>query len=101
MIKGYLESRLVSIGESKVAKSLQRIAPDHYAVRRCRTTDRTNPRPYYARCFGHKLHLDQNEKLVIFGVTHVIAVDGYSGKIVSYNTSAVKNNLIIYDKVWR
>nr|XP_020461071.1 uncharacterized protein LOC109963123 isoform X2 [Monopterus albus] len=30
---------------------------------------------------GHKLHLDQNEKLVMFGVTHVLAIDGFSKKI--------------------
>ena len=65
MIKGYLESKLISVGESKVSKSLQRVAPNHYASRRSRTTDRTNPRPYFARCFGHKLHLDQNEKLIM------------------------------------
>ena len=46
-------------------------------------------------------HLDQNEKLINYGVTHVISVDGYCGKIVTHITSAVKNNLIIYDKVWR
>ncbi|KAF5908653.1 sialin-like isoform X1 [Clarias magur] len=30
---------------------------------------------------GHKLHLDQNEKPVMFGVTHVLAIDGFSKKI--------------------
>ncbi|CAC5371472.1 unnamed protein product [Mytilus coruscus] len=39
-----------------------------------------NPVPYQADHFGQKIHLDQNEKLMMFGVTHVIAVDGYSGK---------------------
>ena len=87
MIKGYLESKLISVGESKVSKSLQRVAPNHYASRRSRTTHRTNPRPYFARCFGHKLHLDQNEKLINYGVPHVISVDGYSGKIVTHITS--------------
>ena len=98
-MKGYLESKSISVGESKVSQSLQRVAPNHYASRRSRTTDRTNPRPYFARCFGHKLHLDQNKKLINYGVTHVISVDGYSGKIVTHITSAVKNNLIIYDRV--
>jgi hypothetical protein len=51
--------------------------------------------------FGRKLHLDQNEKLVMFGMTHVIAVDGYSGKVVAKSTMAVKNNLVIYDEVFR
>lgn len=50
---------------------------------------------------GHKLHLDQNEKLVMFGVTHVLAIDGFSSQIVAYNTMPVKNNLTIYQKVYR
>ncbi|RVE63435.1 hypothetical protein OJAV_G00136250 [Oryzias javanicus] len=50
---------------------------------------------------GHKLHLDQNEKLGMFGVTHVLAVDGYSSKIVAHATMPVKNNLVIYEEVYR
>lgn len=50
---------------------------------------------------GHKLHLDQNEKLVMFGVTHVLAVDGYSSKIIANATMPVKNNLVIYEEVYR
>lgn len=50
---------------------------------------------------GHKLHLDQNEKLVMFGVTHVVAIDGFSSQIVAYNTMPVKNNLTVYQKVYR
>jgi len=60
-----------------------------------------NPIPYYAQYFGHKLHLDQNEKLAMFGVTHVLAIDGYSSKIVGWSTMPVKNNLVIYDEVYR
>jgi hypothetical protein len=44
---------------------------------------------------GHKLHMDQNEKLGMFGVTHVVAVDGSSGRIVASATMPLKNNLII------
>lgn len=50
---------------------------------------------------GHKLHLDQNEKLGMFGVTHVLGVDGYSSKIVAHSTMPVKNNLVIYEDVYR
>ncbi|XP_056447024.1 uncharacterized protein LOC130383039 [Gadus chalcogrammus] len=50
---------------------------------------------------GHKLHMDQNEKLGMFGVTHVVAVDGNSSKIVANATMPVKNNLIIYEQVYR
>ncbi|KAK2836228.1 hypothetical protein Q7C36_014097 [Tachysurus vachellii] len=30
---------------------------------------------------GHKIHMDQNEKLAMFGVTHVLAIDGFSKKV--------------------
>ena len=45
--------------------------------------------------FGEKLHMDQNEKLVMFGVTHVCAIDVYSGKIVEFESMPVKNNVEI------
>uniref|UniRef100_A0A1A8SPT9 Uncharacterized protein n=1 Tax=Nothobranchius rachovii TaxID=451742 RepID=A0A1A8SPT9_9TELE len=57
--------------------------------------------PYHVEYMGHKLHLDQNEKLVMFGVTHVLAVDGYSSKIVAHSTMPVKNNLVIYEEIYR
>ena len=60
-----------------------------------------NPIPYHADYFGHKLHLDQNEKLAMFGVTHVMAIDGYSNKIVGWASMPFKNNCIIYDEVFR
>lgn len=56
--------------------------------------------PYFAEYFGHKLHLDQNEKLVRYGVTEVIAVDGYSSFITGKLVMALKNN-IIYRDVFR
>lgn len=36
----------------------------------------------------------------MYGLTYVIARDGYSGKIVGAATMSVKNNLVIYDKVY-
>ena len=41
--------------------------------------DRTNPISYNLMYFGHKLHINQKEKLIMFGVTHFIAVDLYTG----------------------
>ena len=60
-----------------------------------------NPTPYHAEYMGHKLHLDQNEKLGMFEVTHVLAIDGYSSKIVAHSTMPMKNNLVIYEDVYR
>ena len=101
MIKGLLDSKGVYIREGKVAESLKRVDPQAYARKSNNTVDRTNPVPYHASGFGHKLHLDQNEKLVMFGVTHVLAVDGYSGMIVSHVIMPIKNNLLIYEHIYR
>lgn len=60
-----------------------------------------NPVPYHADYMGHKLHMDQNEKLGMFGATHVVAVDGFSSKIVAHATMPIKNNLTIYEDVYR
>nr|XP_054594307.1 uncharacterized protein LOC107395007 isoform X2 [Nothobranchius furzeri] len=60
-----------------------------------------NPVSYNAEYMGHKLHVDQNEKLVMFGVTHVMAIDGFSKKVDGHSTMPIKNNLIIYEEVYR
>ena len=52
--------------------------------------------PYRANYYGEKLHFGQNEKLVMYGVTHVLAVDGYSRKIVGFVTMPRKNPITIY-----
>ena len=101
MLKGVLESKGISVSEKRISESLERVAPLQFDQRRNDTMDRTNPLPYSALSFGHKLHVDQNEKLKMFGVTHIIARDGYSGKIISYCTMPVKNNLAIYDGILR
>ena len=70
--------------------------PGYHHARRTSTARQINPVPYHACYFGHKLHVDQNEKLVMYGVTHVCAIDGYSRKIVGFLTMPVKNNYEIY-----
>lgn len=50
---------------------------------------------------GTKIHMDQNEKIAMYGVTHVCATDGYSGRVVSHALMPVKNNLLIYEHVFR
>jgi hypothetical protein len=47
--------------------------------------------PYNAQYFGHKVHVDLNEKLVDFGCILVGAIDGYSGMLLSYFTIHRKN----------
>ena len=44
---------------------------------------------------------DQNEKLAMYGATHVIAVDGLSRKVVRCITIPIKNPIAIYDLLFR
>ena len=101
MMTGVLLSKGVSVCEGNIGKSLKRLDPVSQS-RREETAGRSlNPKCYTAEYFGHKVHIDQNEKLVMFGVTHVMARDGYSGMIVAHSTMPVKNNLTIYDEVYK
>lgn len=99
---GYLRNRHgLKVGEKKIGKSLSRVAPGNHQSRRTDTARATNPIPYRADYFGHKLHVDQNEKLVMYGVTHVVAIDGHSRYIVGGATMPIKNNGVIYERVYR
>ena len=98
---GFLLSKGFNVSEQRVGSALRNVAPNQYEGRRSDSLDRSNPVPYHACHFGHKVHLDQNEKLVLFGVTSVIARDGYSGKIVAFGIMPVKNCIAIYDLVFR
>ena len=104
MITGYLNQKdqgRQPFGEKRVGKVLAQINPRNHA-RRCNNTARIqNPIPYKADYFGHKLHIDQNEKLVMYGLTHVIAIDGHSRFIVAHALMPIKNNLVIYEKIFR
>lgn len=101
MMKGHLAVRGFRVSEALVDASLKRVCPDGHEARRSNTINRLNPIRYQANYFGHKLHVDQNEKLITYGVTHVVARDGFSGKVVSYLTLPIKNCLAIYDQVYR
>lgn len=101
MITGYLKSTGVNVSERRVGRSLIAVAPTYHTQRLNRIDQQTNPIPYSAEYFGHKLHIDQNEKLNMYGVVHVCAIDGFSGKIVSHTLMPVKNNLTIYEDIYR
>lgn len=102
MLKGYIESsKGVKISERQLKCVLPVVAPIPHYSRQTNSLERSNPAIYSARYFGHKLHMDQNEKLKHFGLTYVMARDGYSGKIVSAAVMPIKNNLVIYEDVYR
>ena len=102
MLKMYLlASKGLRVSERKIRQELPDVDPPGHSLRQSNANEPRNPALYIARYFGHKLHLDQNEKLVHYGVTYVLARDGYSGKIVAASVMPRKNNLIIYDEVYR
>lgn len=56
---------------------------------------------YKTNYFTLHLRTSQNEKLIVFGVTQVAAVDAFSGKPVASATMPIKNKLKIYEGVYR
>ena len=91
----------VSISKRKVGNALKTICPRTQAER-CMQAERSfNPKVYKADYFGHKLLVDQNEKLVMYVESYVVARDGYSRMITGYITMAIKSNLTIYEKMFR
>ena len=101
-MKGYLsQNHEVNISQRRVASALQVVPPTYGQRRQANTAGMINPIPCRADYFGHKLHIDQNEKLVMYGVTHVIAIDGHSRFIPAGSTVTIKNNKTIYERSFR
>ena len=98
---GYLRSKGVFVGERRVRKVLNTIQPTYLNQRAVAMNRSLNPTPYYAQYFGHKMHIDQNEKLTQFGVTEVAASDGYSGMLLGIICMPIKNNVVIYNDLYR
>ena len=97
---GLLSSQGIKCAELKIGASLKRVSSSYHMRRQTRTERQTNPIPYRANYFGEKLHVDQNEKLIMFGLTHICAIDGFSGKIVGFIIMPVKNNILIYQHLY-
>ena len=102
-MKGYLDmqAQRTFASEGRIRKSLSRVAPLYHHQRPRGAERQINPQPYTAEYHGHKLHMDQNEKLVNYGVVHVCAVDGFSRFIPSFACMPTKNNVLIYEHVYR
>ena len=98
---GLLASEGIRVSQGRVGESLKVVSPSYHLARCCSAVRKFNSAVYSAMHFGHKLHVDQNEKLCMYGVTHVAEIDGYSGMIVGFISMAVKNNVIIYDHLFR
>ena len=65
LMRGHLRSMGVSILERKVGNALKKICPSPQAERCMQAGRSFNAKVYKADFFGLKLHVDQNEKLVI------------------------------------
>ncbi len=101
-IHGLLRWKGVHIGQNRISGSLVRVAPVPMVSRWHLAHRQLNPYPYNALYFGEKLHVDQNEKLNRFGsVTHILAGDGFSRKIVVLITIPRKNPIAIYHALMR
>ena len=82
-----VRSRVGSVGHSYGRRSLQGLL----------RAEGINPILYRAEFFGEKI---QNEKIVMYGVVHVVAVDGYSRKIVGFCTMSRKNPITILGTIF-
>jgi len=69
-----------------INKILKESNPTAFTARKNDTLDKTNPTPYFSPSFGYKGHIDQNEKLVRYGVVHAVFRDGFSGSIENWIT---------------
>ena len=65
----------LSVGQNRVGNALATVCPRNHQQRREGTFRQINPIPYRADYFGHKIHFDQNEKLVMYRVSLVVAID--------------------------
>lgn len=100
-LNGLLRSEWVVVGEQRVRSAMTSVTPVYIQQRQQHTYHQLNPVPYYAEYFGPKMHIDQNKKLILFGVTHVAASNGYSRKLLGIISMPVKNRKAIYDQLYR
>ena len=64
---GYVrQNHNVAVAEKRVGVALCMVSPQYTPQRRTSVTRAVNPIPYRADYFCHKLHIDQNEKLLMY-----------------------------------
>lgn len=100
-LHGLLRSQGIHVSQSRIGAALRNTFPLQHSVRRHTLGRALNPIPYRADFYGQKIHFDQNEKLVMYGIVHVAAVDGHSRKIVGFYTMPRKNSITIYNNIFR
>ena len=68
----------MELSQRRNGNALRVLFPRAHYHRTLTTQRHINPAPYRASYFGEKLHFDQNEKLNMYGVVHILAIDGFS-----------------------
>ena len=96
-----LHSEGVHVRQQRLGRSVSRTYPLALPQRSHNVRRAMNPIPYRAKFYGENIHLDQNEKLVLYGIVHFVAVDSYCRKIVGFLTMSRKNPITIYNTVFR
>ena len=67
MMTGYVRQKHnIAIAENRVGVALSMVSPQYTPQRRRSVTRAVNPIPYRADYLRHKLHIDQNEKLLMY-----------------------------------
>ena len=89
----------ITAGGKRNGRALSVVSPLWQVQRNSNTARQTNRFPYHADYFCHKLHMHQNEKLTMYGLTEVSACD--SGKIGAFATMLVRNKVLIYEHIYR
>ena len=100
-VQGLLRAEGIRVSQRRLGMSLRRMFPLAHSQRMQTLGRLINPIPYRADYFGEKIHFYQNEKLVMYGAVHVVAVDGYSRKIVGFCTMPRKNPITIFGTIFR
>lgn len=101
VMTGMLRAAGFRLGERSVRQAQILMKPVYTQMRREGTASQMNPHVYPTEYVGQQLYMDQNEKLNDFGVTEVLASDSFSGKILGFSVMPIKNNLTIYDEIYR
>ena len=97
MLTGTLRSAGINVAEYRVAQAMIIADPENHLLRVQDGQKRFNPVPYNAKYFGHKLHVDLNEKLVDYNCLIIGCIDGYCGFLLEIICIHRKNCLDVYD----
>ena len=91
----------VSVGKNKIDIALSKVTSHYHQRKKSNTARMTSPTSHAAIYFGNNLHLHQNEKLEMYDVTNMAAIDGLNRFSVAGATMLKKYNIKTYEDVYR